>query len=481
LFPLVLAASTHAVLGAPFGAALPDAFSTEQLAWELELGSHQYTVPRVDGDRLFIGVNDMRLEHPALFPTGGGIMMCLERESGKMIWQLPIPRYMQGNIPPFHFNHWKCGVCSRPAIENNRLFIVGPRGDVLCLDRDGQQNGNDGPFLDDAQYMGVRVDSDYELAETDGDILWRFDLIRQAQVVPHDVCGSSPVLSGDCLYVCTSNGVDHRHDRMVNPSAPSLIALDKHTGRLVATDGEGISERTFHGQWSSPVTIHADGKDLVIFGGGDGVLYAFEPLHSAPADGEPQTLKTIWKHDCCPLDYRERDGRPIPYARWNRKNRDGPSEIISTPVVHGGRIYVCIGQSPIHGPGQGMLSCLDGATGKTIWQTREVDRTLGDVAIHNGLLFASDYSGRLHCFDAASGQLVWQHELGSGVWCASPVVAHGKVYISTERQILWVLKADREKEVLARSRVRSMAITPVFADGTLYLPTQRRLFAVKLD
>lgn len=460
--------------------ALPDVFQQEQLLWELELGSHQYTVPRVDGERLYIGVNDTRLDHPVLRNTGGGILMCLEWATGDMIWQMPIPRFFEGNTPPMHFNHWKCGVCSRPAIDGDRLYIVGLRGDVLCLDKNGQADGNDGSFLRELKYMGVPEDSNYELGKSDGDIIWRFDLLRAVKVVPHDVCGSSPVVHGDYLYACTSNGVDNTHRRVVNPAAPSLIALDKKTGWLAGVDGELIGERMFHGHWSSPVAMTIGEKTTIIFGGGDGVLYAFEPLEG-PTTAKPCTLKTIWKYDCCPQDYRERDGRPIPYARWNRKSPDGPSEIISTPVIYNDRIYVAIGQSPIHGPGQGLLSCIDGATGRKVWDSREVGRTLSDVVIHDGLLYTSDYSGRLNCLDADTGELVWQQELDSGVWCSSPVVADGKVYTSTERQMLWVLKAGREKQVLARCRVRSMAITPVFEHGVLYLPTQRRLFALKIN
>ena len=127
-----------------------------------------------------------------------------------------------------------------------------------------------------------------------------------------------------------------------------------------------------------------------------------------------------------------------------------------------------------------MLSCIDGTTGLKIWESRQVGRTLSDVAIDDGLLYISDYSGRLHCFDAETGELCWQHELGAGVWCASPVVADGRVYISTERHRFWVLKAGRTKQVLSESRVRSMAITPTVQDGVLYLPTQNRLFAVKM-
>ena len=128
-----------------------------------------------------------------------------------------------------------------------------------------------------------------------------------------------------------------------------------------------------------------------------------------------------------------------------------------------------------------MLSCIDGATGRKVWESRHVGRTLSEVAIDDGLLYISDYSGRLHCFNADTGKLYWQHELGAGVWCASPVVVNGKVYIGTERMRFWVFKAGREKQVLSESRVRSVAITPVVQDGVFYLPTQNRLFALKME
>jgi outer membrane protein assembly factor BamB len=100
--------------------------------------------------------------------------------------------------------------------------------------------------------------------------------------------------------------------------------------------------------------------------------------------------------------------------------------------------------------------------------------------IDDGLLYISDFSGRLNCLNADTGEHYWQHELGTGVWSASPVVVDGKVYISTERSVLWVLKAGREKQVVSRCRSKSMAITPAVQDGVFYFPTQKRLFALKI-
>ncbi len=477
---LILTIVSSAVPAAPKRSALPDAFDPEQLLWEIELGLHQYTVPQIDRGRMFLGINDRNLKHPAVKRTDGGILMCIEQATGEMIWQLPIPRFMDGVKPPYHFNKWRCGVCSRPAIEGDRLYLVGPRGDILCVDRAGQANGNDGPFLDEIAYMGVPQDSDYRLSNTDGDIIWQYNLLTEVKVFPHDVCGTSPLLLGDYLYACTGNGQDDRHRYIANPDAPSLVVLDKRTGKLVATEGDLFGKRLFHGNWSSPMATTIGGRTLVLFGGGDGILYAFEPIRKASSDSKLQTLKIVWRHDCNPPEYRTRDGKPVPYSGWSSKSPDGPSEIIADPLIYKDRVYVAIGQSPVHGRGQGQLVCVDTATGRRIWDSRKVDRSLATPAIHEGLLYIPDLSGHLHCLDAETGEHYWQHDLGADIWGASAIVVDGKVYTSTERKELWVFKASRNKELLSQCRLNSIAITPKIQDGVLYLPTQKRLFAVKL-
>ncbi len=473
---LVPVAAGHAQVPDPAG--LPSLFEPANLQWALATGSHQYTIPVVDGDYLYIGTDDKELNHPVAKPTGGGLLRCLDKSTGALVWQLPIPRYMRGKVAPFHFNHWKCGVCSSPALAGERLIIVGPRGDVLCLDRNGQKDGNDGPFLDESTYLSEGNRPDYHLTGTDADILWQFDMIEELGVVPHDICGSSPVVGGDYVYVCTSNGVDHTHRSVANPAAPSLIALDLATGRLAAVDGQPIGPAILHGQWSSPVIGTFDGQKRVLFGAGDGRLYAFELLAASPEPKERRHLKRVWVHDCCPPDYRERDGTAIPYGRWNHNSPEGPSEIIGTPAISQERVYVAIGQSPRHGQGKGMLSCLDGRTGNVLWESRSVGRTLCTAAIDRGLVYIADYHGLLHCLDALTGEHLWQHDLGGGVWSASPMVDGDRVLISNENNRLWSFRTGRRKEVLAQSRVRSMAITPSVHNGWLFFPTQRRLFAI---
>ena len=147
---------------------------------------------------------------------------------------------------------------------------------------------------------------------------------------PSDACNGSPLVDGDLLYVTTANGVDRLIEvpieqdaarRCFAPNAPTLIVLDKRTGRFLARDTAPTAANMLHGQWSSPSLGAVQGRELVCLGGGDGICYAFEALAGVPED--PVTLKTVWWVDCNPPEYR---------------SFVGMSEIIATPVFYKNRV-----------------------------------------------------------------------------------------------------------------------------------------------
>ena len=109
-----------------------------------------------------------------------------------------------------------------------------------------------------------------------------------------------------------------------------------------------------------------------------------------------QTLEIAWQYDCCPSDYRVRDGQPIPYARWNKNSPDGPSEIISTPIVHNGRDLCGHRPEPDSRTGTGgVCRASTRATGARVWESRQVEPHNHRCVIHEGLVFIADYSGLL--------------------------------------------------------------------------------------
>jgi outer membrane protein assembly factor BamB len=445
--------------------------------WELRSGSHTYSIPTIERGRIYLGANDARVQRPGFKPTGGGVLMCVDQATGKLIWQLPSPRYFAGVKPPYHFDQWNCGICSGPVVDGDRIYVISGRGEILCLDREGQANGNDGPFQNELAYMGITNAPDAKMEPTDGDIIWKYDLIPELDVVLHDVCGSTLLVDGDLLYACTSNGIDDQHNKVPKPDAPSLVVLDKKTGRLVARDDERIGRRLLHCNWSSPSPGRVNGRTLIFFGGGDGILYAFEPPGPSK-DTSVRLLEKAWSYDCNPPDFRVRDGQPVPYSKSNKNRPDGPSEIIGTPVFYNGHVYVAIGQSPLHGNGRGCLSCVDAASGSRVWASELVERTLATPSVAEGLLYIPDTTGNLHCFDAGTGERYWVHPLGGTTSYSSSFVADGKVYIGTETGSLWVLKAGKEPQVLSKTRLKANPITLTAADGVLYIPTQHSLLAI---
>lgn len=470
----------------------------ENLKWSANLGTQTYSTPAVAKGRVFIGSNDARIGDDSRFQkTGGSTFICLDEATGKLLWQFVMPRLKTKN-PKFNYDDLNLGICSSPTVDGDRVYVVSSRGEVHCLDINGQKNGNEGPFKDEGEYMddtrifpdkpgrfdptGTNVPSlpkPVEIRPVDGDIIWSYDFIEDLDVWPQDAVDCSILVHGDYLYVCTCNGVDRSHKYIPSPSAPDIIVLDKKTGKLVAVMDPPLGNAIFHGDWSSPSLARIGEQTLVVWGGGDGVCYAFDTYFTSGENGKPGKLRRVWSFDCNPPHNKFENGKPLPY----NKNSKGPSEINSTPVFYNNRIYITVGQDSRHGPGPGCFSCIDATkegditeTGR-IWQCFDVQRSFSSAAVGNGLVFIADYTGILRCLDADTGTNYWTHDLKGRVF-ASPFLADGKVYIGTEAGMVTVAAAAKEKQILSEVKFDGpIYATPVAANGVLYIASQKHLYA----
>ena len=137
-------------------------------------------------------------------------------------------------------------------------------------------------------------------------------------------------------------------------------------------------------------------------------------------------------------------------------------------------------QDPEHGEGAGCLSCIDADTGKKIWESKKIKRSISTCAIDssNDLLFAADYSGYVYCFDAKNGKLHWVYDQKAHMW-GSPLVADGKVFIGDEDGDFVVLASDKTMKVLSETYFPApIYSTPIVANGVLYVATQSHLYAI---
>jgi len=458
---------------------LPESFDPatgKNIKWVVPLGTQTFSTPVVAGGRVLIGTNNDRPRDPR-HKGDRGVLLCLDEKDGSLCWQLVVPK-----LVPAHYRDWpRSGICSPATVEDNRVYIVSNRGQVMCLDLNGQANGNDGPYKDEGRLMAPQGAEPLEVTKTDADIIWLFDTQAKVGVHQHDAAHSSILLHGQFLYINTSNGLDSKHERIAAPNAPSLIVLDKTTGRLVAQEDEKISTRIFHSTWSSPAAGDVNGRTLVFFCGGDGVCYAFDALRSASEKPEVQKLKNLWRFDCDPTAPKEN------IHQYLRNHRESPSNIKSMPVFHRGRVYITYGGDIWWGKRQSWLKCFD-ATGTgdvtnscEIWSYELNSHCCSTPSVHDGLVFVADCGQVVHCVDAKTGKPYWTHETGGEVW-ASTLVADGKVYIGTRRGDFWVLAAGRDKKIISSIKLNSpIHGSPVAANGVLYIATMKKLYAVKVS
>ena len=450
-----------------------DMATTKNVKWVSKLGSQAYGNVTVSQGKVFVGTNNDS-PRDAQHEGDRSVLMCFDEKTGEFLWQLVVPKLASGKV-----NDWEnLGILSSPTIEGNRVYLVTSRCEVICLDIDGMANGNDGPYKDEAKYGGGPGKPPVKIGPKDADIIWRYDMIDELGVFPHNASNSSLLIVGDTIYACTSNGQDWTHSNIPSPLSPSFIALNKKTGELTGEDDAGIGPRIFHGQWTSASTGKVNGKDLVFFGGGDGWCYA---LDSKPKkEGDSSFLKTVWKFDANPPEYKVKDGKPIKYPA-----AEGPSEINATPVFYKNRVYVPTGQDPEHGEGIGHLVCLDatktGDITKTglIWEYKGIHRSISTVSIDptTGLLFVGDFSGFVHCLDAETGKLYWTHDMKAHMW-GSTLVADGKVYLGDEDGDFVVMTATKEKKVLSEVNLGAPVYsTPIVANGVIYVQSNTHLYA----
>ena len=444
--------------------------------WAAPLGTEAHSTPVVAGGRVYIGTNNNRPRDPR-HKGDRGVLLCLYETDGHLLWQLVVPKRSEDP-----YLDWpNSGISSPATVEGDRVYIVSNRGEVLCLDARGLSNGNDGPFRDEGRHMTPGEEPALATGPIDADIIWLFDLTAGAGIWSHDAAHSSILIRGDHLYLNTGTGVDNTHKKVRTPDAPSLVVLDKATGRLLARDREGIAPAIFHSTWSSPSVATIGGRETIVFAGGNGIIYGFEPIAASPAPGEVLTLRKVWWFDFDPAGPKEN------VHAYHQNRKEGPSNIYGFPVFHGGRIYAAGGGDLWWGKLEAGIQCFEASgegditrRGKT-WSARLERHVLSTPAVHDGLVYIADAGKKVYCLDARDGSTLWTHAAQGEFW-ASPYIADGKVYIGSRRGELIVLAAGREKKVLAEVDLEDpISATAVAANGVLYVATMSRLFAASLS
>jgi outer membrane protein assembly factor BamB len=419
----------------------------KNVKWVAELGSMTNGTPTVAGGRVYIGTNNERPRDPAV-KGDRGILMCFSEADGKFLWQAVHEKlYPTDKTKADAEDYAFIGICSTPAVAADRVYYVSNRAELVSR------------------------------AAKDGSLVWMLDMRKELGVTPYQASASSPLVVGDLVFAVTGQGSDYSdHGKVKNPAAPSFIAVEASTGRVVWKDASP-GARIITGQWGSPSYGLVDGHPQVAFPGGDGWLYAFEP----------RTGKLLWKFNCKAHEKVKEDG-----------TSETANELIGAPVYFDGKVFIAIGEHPDVGGGNpGCLRAIDASKRGDITKDGELwrleganfGRTISNMVVEGQVVWAVELEGFLNCIDRFSGRIIWRYDLMSTCY-GSPLVADGKVYLRTGEGDVKVFEAKKTLKVLAeRNTVPGLFQgSVVVANGVLFMaggeadssgPT--RLYAIALD
>jgi len=355
----------------------------ENVLWRARVAGRGHSSPIVWDDRIFL---------TTAYNDGRAAMLAFQRSDGKPLWEAIVPDRTPEYLHPKNSN-----ASATATTDGTRIYAFFGNKGVMAVDFNGR-------------------------------VLWHRSLGRFDNY--HGTAGS-PLLYKDKL----------------------ILFQDHATGGFVtalnAADGKPLWRTPRRGSvgWSTPVALHAFGRDEVVVSS------------QASVDSyDPDTGRLLWS------------------ARGNTY------EVIPTPVVGHGLVFCASGRA---GP---TLAIKPGGSGDVTQTHIAWESPRGSPFVPSPLLYGdylylvNDMTSIATTFDASTGKLMWQGRLGVAMregFSASPVGVNGKVFFTNDEGETFVLKAGSTFELLHVNRLNAQVLaSPALVDGKWYFRTDRELLAI---
>ena len=235
--------------------------------------------------------------------------------------------------------------------------------------------------------------------------------------------------------------------------AHRFIGFNKSTGEVVWF--EGTTELPYDTTYSSPTVTVLDGQKAIVFGSGDGGIWAMQPRTGLP----------IWKY------YFSRRG------------------VNTSPLVVGDRVIAGHSEENIVGTAMGAVVALDAAgTGDItdsgeLWRVDELMVGKASPLVVDDKLYLFDDRAKLHVLDLKTGDPIGKRIALGTVMRASPLYADGKIYACTANGRWYILAPDENRgaKKLKSGRLprgEEMHASPICAHGRVYFQTSGKLYCL---
>jgi len=247
---------------------------------------------------------------------------------------------------------------------------------------------------------------------------------------------SSPIIYGETVIVQADQ-----------QAGSFLAAYDLETGREVWRTG-----RDEISTWGTPTIVHAGDRDELVTNG------------TTIRGYDPKTGRLLWTL--------------------------GPnSEItVGTPVAGPNLVYVTGGYPPvrpvyaIRPGGSGDLTLAGGRTSsdRIAWSNDREGTYIPTPILYQGQLYTCNNNGILTAYDAETGERIYRARVGGGgAFSASPVAADGRLYFASEDGDVFVVRAGRTYEELAKIPMNEAIVaTPAISDGLIVVRSAGHVYGI---
>lgn len=323
-----------------------------------------------------------------------------------------------------------------------------------------------------------------------------------------------------------------------------IYCLDRATGRIVweRTAHEGVPRVKRHAKASqASATVATDGRHVVAMMGSEG-LHAYDMEGRALWSKDLGRLdvglvddpREEWGPASSPVLHdglvivqndRHKDSYVAAFdvvtgaERWRVARDEMPAW--ATPLVHGGARPTLVTSSPRfirgHDPANGALRWqvaddtqvkvptpvvfedlvivtggyptggrpilgIRAADGKVAWRQERGSSYTPTPIVYDGVLYVCVDNGVLSAYDARTGRRHYQQRIAAdaGGFSASPVAAAGRVYFPSEDGVVFVVRAGRAFELLARNDMKEVLLaSPALSGDLLLVRTRTHLVALR--
>lgn len=369
---------------------VPEKWGDKDYRWTAELPGIGHSCPVVWGDRLFVTSADVS--------NGVRYLLCLNALTGEQLWtkKFEFAKYKKHNNNSFASN--------TPTVDGEFVYVLwqSPKSSSLSA-------------------FSHR-----------GEPAWTADLgaYRHGQG-----SGTSPVLYEEMVVVSNDHG-----------QGSFLAAYDRKTGE----ERWKLPREGKRACYSTPCVYEPEGQPAELI---------FTHCYEGVIGVDPKTGKQKWMVD--------------PFGRF-------PQRAVVSPFVAGDLV---ISGSGARG-GERNIVAVHPPTGPTATAQEKFRASktgtphVPTPVAYKDWLFLWGDNGIVSCLELATGKTVWQKRIG-GNFFSSPICIDGKLYGVDLEGTVVVLAASDQFAELARNEIgQPTRATPAVANGTLYLRTESHIFAI---